>query len=112
MKHIEGHTNLVSGTAVSAAQYALAQEIIKMFKGERKLRRNQIKAAHKELRGALASPYFIVKNKACKTEERGVYNLGVLRPAAVKVKREVEAGDPPAPRKGKSKALVLTAAAA
>lgn len=93
MNKFENSKALVKGTAVSAEQFALVKDIIKMYKGETRLTRTQIKQAHADLRGAKASPYFIVKNMACKTKERGVYNLNVLRqkaepkPKAVKTEK-------------------------
>jgi hypothetical protein len=51
-------------------------------KAEKKLgpiaTRTQLKAFHKTARHRAASPYFVTKNKAFKTEIRGAYNLAII----------------------------------
>ena len=75
-KKLEGHTVLISATAISEEQMKLVKEIIAHNGGEPKIRRKDLKAAHNALRGRMASPYFIAKNAAIQVKgEHGVYDL-------------------------------------
>jgi ABC-type uncharacterized transport system ATPase subunit len=74
-------TTMINTTAVTADQFKLAQEIIKLNKGPI-ISRGNLAAAHLKLRKKSASPYWVAKNKACKTKTVGQYDLSVLKVAA------------------------------
>lgn len=100
-KKLEGHSSLFSSKSVSPAQFALAQEISEANGGPLVTRKN-LKAFHLQLRGKLASPYFIAKNVALKVKgSTGVYDLSRLKIDAKLAKADmVEATETPAPTEG------------
>lgn len=97
-KKLEGHTSLFSSKFVSPAQFALAQEIIEA-NGATIVTRKNLKSFHLQLRGKLASPYFIAKNTALKVKGQvGQYDLSRLKIDAKLAKAQmIEATETPAP---------------
>lgn len=70
-------SKLLNTKKITPDQLKLVREIMKWAKTPF-LHRNALIEAHGVLRGKSSSPYFISKNRAAKTKDRGIYDLSVF----------------------------------
>jgi hypothetical protein len=87
---------LFRGTALSATQFKIIQDIIALHAGEFKLTSKQLIIANNTLRGKKYMPYFIGRNLSSKIKgTAGIYNLSVFKLAKSPKTSDAPAVEPP-----------------
>lgn len=77
---------MMNRTKLNDREQSLVNDMIKWNKGNPEFKRDQLIAAHMDLRGKKASPHFVTKNLKCKIRDRksadgfahGQYTLAVF----------------------------------